>query len=417
MPEPLTIVLALAVVAAWVNAAACLMQALHLRRVMRAAEAGDGPAYAPRATVFVPCKGVDAGFAADVQALLEQDYPSYEVIFVTGSGDDPAHGYLERLVERYPGRARLTVAGPAEGRSQKVHNQLHALPLADPRSEVFVFADSDGRSAPHFLRHLVAPLADCRVGAATGYRWYAPARRGVIDVIAANWAAAVAAAQADPQFGQLWGGAMAIRRERFAALGVERAWAGASTDDDALTRLIRRAGLRIAFAPQCYVLSTAATPLRAFMAWGARQLLLMRVYLPWVWWPALAMVAASALAPTAGLLLTLAGLTAAPRLLGWGLAVLVAGAAPTIECVLVGRSVERLARALGRAIPRLRPADYLGCAYGSWLFLAHYVMSALTRRVVWQGTAYELLGPDRTVVHHAAEAATPVADSVASERG
>jgi ceramide glucosyltransferase len=397
-------VLAIAALAAWANAAACIAEALHLRACLRAAVAErDLPAYAPPVTVFVPCRGAGASFEEDVAALLEQDYPHYEVVFVTGSEGEPAYARLADLLPRYPGRARLTVAGPAEGRSQKVHNQLHALSLADERSEVYAFVDNDCRVHRQFLRHLVGPLADERVAASTGYRWYAPARRGAIDLMAANWGAVVAAAQADPRFGQLWGGAMAIRRDRFVALGVARAWAGASTDDDALTRLIRRARLRIAFAPQCYALSTAPKPLGAFMAWGARQLLLMRVYLPELWWPALAMVAASAVAPTAGVLLTLAGALLAPHLLGWALLVLVAGAVPTLCCAAIGHSVERLMTALGTPFARLRRTDYLACAYGSWLFLGHYVMSALTRRVVWQGTTYDLLGPERTVVHGPAQ--------------
>ncbi len=397
------IIFVVLVVVAWLCAGLLLGQALRYRAQLRAAEAEElAPAYAPKATVIAPCKGLDAAFEANILALLHQDYPDYQVIFVTASRDEPAYARLAPIVLRYPGRVRLTVAGPASGRSQKVHNQLHALQLADATSEVFVFVDSDGRSDARFLRHLVAPLADASVGAATGYRWFAPARRGLLPLLAVLWGALVAPAQADPQFAQLWGGAMAIRRECFEALEVAQAWAGASTDDDALTRVVRRAGLRIAFAPQCYVLSTGAGSWREFMAWGMRQLLLMRVYLPDMWWLGLGMTTVTALTPVTGLAITGVAVLAAPSLLGWGLLLLGAGLGEPFSSAIAVRSTERLLERLlaqaGLRPSRLAWPDFLACLPGAWVFLAHFIQSGLTRRVVWQGVTYDLLGPERTVV-------------------
>ena len=411
------------VVVAWLCAGLLVGQALRYRARLRAAEAEDAaPTYTPKATVIAPCKGLDAAFEANILALLRQDYPDYEVIFVTASRDEPAYARLAPLVQRYPGRACLTAAGPARGRSQKVHNQLHALRLAAATSEAFVFVDSDGRSNARLLRHLVAPLADAGVGAATGYRWFTPARRGLLPLLSVLWGALVAPAQADPRFAQLWGGAMAIRREYFEALAVAQAWAGASTDDDALTRVVRRAGLSIVLAPQCYVLSTGAGSWREFMAWGMRQLLLMRIYLPGMWWLGLGMTAITALTPVVGLAITGVALIAAPGLLVWGLLLLGAGLGLPLSSAIAVRSTERLLnrapRAIhsqafevcdtsqvspmpetsGQAIPRLAWPYFLACLPGAWVFWAHFIRSSLTRRVVWQGVTYELLGPERTVV-------------------
>ena len=38
--------------------------------------------FMPFTTVIVPCKGLDQGLSENLEALLVQDYPNYEVIFV-----------------------------------------------------------------------------------------------------------------------------------------------------------------------------------------------------------------------------------------------------------------------------------------------------------------------------------------------
>src|SRR5215510_11796345 len=139
--------------------------------------------YQPKAVVIVPCRGLEQGFEENVQAILAQDYRDYEVIFVTDSENDPAHGVLARLLKQ---RRRLSpptwmvVAGEAKNQGQKVHNLLAALDTLNSigHVEALVFADSDMRPARNWLTELVAPLGDHRVGATTGYRWYLPSTEG-----------------------------------------------------------------------------------------------------------------------------------------------------------------------------------------------------------------------------------------------
>ena len=40
------------------------------------------PDYTPFVTLFVPCRGIDQGMLENFDALLSQDYPEYEVIFI-----------------------------------------------------------------------------------------------------------------------------------------------------------------------------------------------------------------------------------------------------------------------------------------------------------------------------------------------
>ncbi len=49
-----------------------------------------GPRWFPKVTLIAPCCGLDEGFEENIRAVLSQDYPDYEVIFVTESAADPA---------------------------------------------------------------------------------------------------------------------------------------------------------------------------------------------------------------------------------------------------------------------------------------------------------------------------------------
>src|SRR5919204_673951 len=75
------------------------------------------PLYMPRASVFVPCRGVDQGLRENLAALFKQHYPAYELVFVSDRADDPALAVAEALGREFGGegaaRARFVVAGRA----------------------------------------------------------------------------------------------------------------------------------------------------------------------------------------------------------------------------------------------------------------------------------------------------------------
>src|SRR6478672_1285363 len=75
--------------------------------------------YAPFVTIAAPCKGLEDGLEANLRALLEQDYPEYEVIFVVDSEDDPATDVINVVLND---RSKMIVAGKAATSSQKVEN-------------------------------------------------------------------------------------------------------------------------------------------------------------------------------------------------------------------------------------------------------------------------------------------------------
>jgi ceramide glucosyltransferase len=244
------------------------------------------PADPPPATVIVPVKGDDPGLRENMAALAAQDYPDYELIVVAHCAADIPAGVL-------PSRVRVVLAHAEEsGTGEKVLNLRTAVRFARKDSQLFAFADSDGRVSQTWLRALAAPLAvsmpEDRIGASTGYRWYAPEPPDFWSLMRGVWDAVIAGTFGPASNAFAWGGSMAIRRETFHSIGVPDFWRETVSDDFALSEAVHRAGLQIVFAPGAMAVSQGRTSGSEFLAWARRQLTITRVYRPRLWWTALA---------------------------------------------------------------------------------------------------------------------------------
>jgi cellulose synthase/poly-beta-1,6-N-acetylglucosamine synthase-like glycosyltransferase len=237
--------------------------------------------YLPPATVIVPVKGEDEGLRENLAALATLDYPEYELIIAAHSAADIPPGVL-------PPRVKIVLAhGNDPDTGEKVQNLQAAVRAASKQSEIFAFADSDGRVTPRWLRALAAPLADSCVGASTGYRWFTPEPPTFWTLMRSVWDA-VAAGMLGPSGNRfVWGGAMAIRKETFFEAQVYDFWKNTVSDDYALSDAIRAAGFRIAYAPGALVPCLEHIRARQFFSWIRRQMTITRVYNGRLWWQGL----------------------------------------------------------------------------------------------------------------------------------
>ena len=330
----------------------------------------------PPATVIVPVKGMDEGLASNLAALAALDYPNYELIVVAREpGDVPAASV--------PARARLVIAGPGDpDTGEKVNNLLAAVREARAESQVFAFADSDGRVRRVWLRSLAGPLRDPGVGASTGYRWHIPDRAGFWSMLRSAWNAVIAGGFGPKNNAFVWGGAMAIRRDTFEGARVAAYWHGAMSDDFRLAEAVRDAGLRIAFAPGAMVASRDHTTPGEFFGWIVRQMKITRAYRPRLWWLGLfahavycgGMVAAVAIAPAA-----LAGQLALGMIKGRNRAAIARTYFPEDD-----EWFRRNGWVYTWAVPLT-----------TWLWLYAFLVSAASRRIVWRGREYQLRYPPK----------------------
>lgn len=122
--------------------------------------------YAPPVSNLKPIRGLDNDAYENFASFCTQDYPDYELLFAIGDGDEAVLEVIERLKREFPQRSIrvLHVAGHTAANDKVV--KLVRL-VAEARNEVLVINDSDVRARPDYLRNVVAPLRDAKVGAVT----------------------------------------------------------------------------------------------------------------------------------------------------------------------------------------------------------------------------------------------------------
>jgi ceramide glucosyltransferase len=360
------------------------------------------PDFTPYASIIAPCRGFDSGLKENLRALFIQDYPAYEIIFVTDDKSDPCVEAIEELRETLASSklpTRIVFAGKASDSGQKVHNLRLAVTALDTRSEVLVFVDADARPAKTWLRSLVALLHDEQVGATTGYRWFLSAKGGLMSQLLSVWNASIASAlggRGEKNF--CWGGSTAIRRSVFERLQIRERWRGTVSDDFTIMRVLREANLPIKFVPACLTASLEDYDFHQLLEFTTRQLQITRVYAPQFWRAAL-----------------LGGLLFNSIFFG-GLVLLlvrlILGLPVTILLVLLSTifflgAAKAYVRWKAVSIPlagyasELRksfPAHVLLWPLGAVLFFYNGIVAALSRRIVWRGITYELKSPTEAVI-------------------
>ena len=358
------------------------------------------PDYTPFVSVIAPCRGLEEGLRENIAALWQQDYPDYEIVFVSDRVDDPALGVAREIVES-EGRVsvRMAVAGQALDCGQKVHNLRRAVAEIDPRSEVLVFVDSDARPQPSWLRSLVAPLANESLGAATGYRWFIPINGGLASQLRSVWNGSIASAlgeRGDRNF--CWGGSTAIRRATFERRNVSERWCGTVSDDFTLTRVLGEAKLPIHFVPACLVASFGDCTTRELLEFTNRQLKITRVYAAHLWRPALVGSLLFCAVFFGGLVLVTArALLQLPYLLPLALLFVIyaLGAAKAyirLRAIAVPLALHR------KQLFRGLQAHLLLWPVASAVFLCNAVAAACSRRINWRGITYELKSATEAVI-------------------
>ena len=242
------------------------------------------PAYTPPVSNLKPIRGLDAEAYENFASYCNQDYPNYELLFAVGDGDEAVMEVIEKLKRDFPQR-----------RIRVIHVSGHTAPndkvvklarlVGEAQNEVLVINDSDVRVRPDYLRSVVAPLRDPKVGAVTCL--YVSAHEHTflqklqsIGMICDFYPGILVARQLDGvkfAFGQT----IVTTRKNLAGFGGYTAIQNRPADDLLVGRLVAEQGFEVELLP--YAVETVADfrSLSEFFFKRLRWMTVMRHMRPW----------------------------------------------------------------------------------------------------------------------------------------
>jgi ceramide glucosyltransferase len=128
-------------------------------------ESAQNADFTPPVSCLKPIRGLDFEAYENYASFCRQDYPDYEIVFCVDR-HDPALPVLEKLIHDFPERRiRLLFGSGRDAINDKVARLVRLTNEA--QHDLFVITDGDVRVRPDYLRSVVAPFRDPRVGAAT----------------------------------------------------------------------------------------------------------------------------------------------------------------------------------------------------------------------------------------------------------
>ena len=231
-----------------------------------------------------PIRGLDPDAYENFASFCRQDYPDYEILFCVDSANDPALPVIEKLCRDFPDRSIRVLLGSGRNAPNDKVAKLARL-VEEARHDLLVISDSDVRVQPDYLRTVVAPLADPKVGAVTCF--YVPADdRSLIHslqsigMVSDFYAGILVARQLDGVKFAL-GPTIATSRAHLAGFGGYAALENRPADDLLVGRLIAEQGFEVKLLPYSVVTVPDYHSLRDLFHKRLRWIVVMRHMRPW----------------------------------------------------------------------------------------------------------------------------------------
>jgi len=240
--------------------------------------------FTPPVSILKPIRGLDPEAYENFASFCRQDYPDYELLFCLGDREDPALPLIDRLMREFPARRIRVLFGSGRDATNDKVAKLARL-VREAAHEHVVISDSDVRVRPDYLRTVIEPLRDPKIGAVTCF--YLPIeertfvdRLQSVGMMSDFYAGIVVAWQLDGVKFAL-GPTIATTRERLAAFGGYQSIENQPGDDLLVGRMIADQGYEVELSR--YPVETVADyqSIRELIAKRLRWIVVMRHMRPW----------------------------------------------------------------------------------------------------------------------------------------
>jgi ceramide glucosyltransferase len=247
-------------------------------------ESGKNVAFTPPVSNLKPVRGLDRDAYENFASFCRQDYPEYELIFCVTDQTDPSVPVIQKLMKDFPEcKIRLLYSAGHTAINDKVAKLR--LMEREAQYEYLVINDSDVRVEPGYLRKVVDPLRDPKVGGVTCFYVSLEERSFVeklqtIGMISDFYAGLLVAWQLDGIHFAL-GPTMVATKQRVAGFGGFQALENRPADDLLFGRLIAEQGVEVRLLPYAVETVPDFQGVGQFLSKRVRWMTVMRSMRPW----------------------------------------------------------------------------------------------------------------------------------------
>jgi ceramide glucosyltransferase len=242
------------------------------------------PDFTPAISILKPVRGLDEGAYENFSSFCRQDYPDYELLFCVGSADDPNIPVIEKLTRDFPDRTIRLLTGSSPNATNDKVSKLSRL-ASEAQHPYLAFSDSDIRVDPGYLRTVVSPLRDPKVGAVTclylqtDKKSFANSLQTIGQV--SDFYASLAVARLIDGVKFALGSTIVTRKETLAEAGLFAAIENKPADDMLVGRLIAEQGYQVELLPYAVHAVADFESMRGFLAKRMRWAVVQKNMRPW----------------------------------------------------------------------------------------------------------------------------------------